>query len=190
MTVYIPGPDDVLKYLEERESIQREFDKVIQMSNDLGYVMDLCGLEFAAASYGTKIQSWLQNKYGWRNIAASLNKGDFSTATRNNIELKCSIIKKGDKANLLNLRLDTPVMDYLFIIRSMRKKMTKIFFVPKENVQYMVDTYKEGSYDKHKGIHANIRVSINSIVWEKDPDLNLWSNLHQYEISEDDLSTL
>lgn len=190
MAVCVPGPDDILTYLDDREAIQCEFDNAIQMSNDLNYVLDLCGLEFSAASYGTKIQSWLENKYGWRNISQSLNVGDFSTPSRDNIELKCSIIKKGDTANLLNLRLDTPVKDYLFIIRSMRQRLTKIFFVPKENVQYMVDTFKEGSYDKHKGIHANIRVSIDSIVWDDDPDMNLWSNLHQFEITEQDLTTI
>lgn len=190
MGIYIPGPGDVLKYLNGRESIQRKFDKAIQMSDDLNYVMDLCGLEFSPSSYGTKIQSWLSAKYGWGNITQSLNMGDFNTPSSKNIELKCSIIKKGERANLLNLRLDTPVNNYLFIIRSMRKNLTKIFFVPADNVKYMVDTFKEGSYDKHNGTHANIRVNIDSIVWDDDPDMNLWSNLHQFEITEQDLTTI
>lgn len=188
--IKIPTENEVIEYLDHRVAIEKAFNDAIRLSNNLDYVMDLCGLEFPASSYGTKIQTWLNEKYGWENIPSQLNEGDFRTEKRRFNELKCSIIKKGTQANLLNLRLDTPVEDYLFIIRCMRQRLTKMFYIPKENVQYMVDTFKEGKYNKHKGAHASIRVCVDSIVWEDDPEMNLWSNLHQFEITEADLPNL
>ena len=189
MTI-VPMKEDVVSYMQQKQSTQDQFDKAIQHTNDLSYAMDLAGLEFTPAAYGTKIQSWLETKYGWSSIPQHLNEGDFNCQSMDMVELKVSIIKKGSKANLLNLRLDSPVSNYMFIIRNTLKQYTKMFLIPKKEVQYMVDTYKEGRYNKHHNKHADIRLDVDCIVWDDDPDLNLWSCMHKFEICEQTLKGL
>lgn len=190
--IKVPSKDEVVQCAEDVHNAKKAFDNAIRLTNDLGYAMDLAGIMFSGNSYGTKIQSWLERKYGWDPIPQTLNEGDFHAKNNPLVELKVSILALSDssQANFLNLRLDTKVEKYLFIIRNTPKQYTKIFFAPKEAVQYMVDTFKEGRYNKHKREHANIRVDVNSILWDDEPDLNIWSYLHQYEITEDDLANL
>lgn len=188
---FVPKPEEVVQYAIDMNGLKKQFDDAIRLTNDLGYAMDLAGIMFSGNSYGTKIQSWLERKYGWDPIPQTLNEGDFHGKNNPLVELKVSILSlHSSQANFLNLRLDTKVEQYLFIIRSTQKQYTKIFFAPKEAVRYMVDTFKEGRYNKHKVEHANIRVDVDSILWDDDPELNMWSYLHQYEITEEELSNI
>lgn len=187
----VPTKDNVVEYAMQMHDLKKQFSRAIDLTDDLGYAMDLAGLMFAGNAYGNKIQRWLEVKYGWNPIPQKLNEGDFHGKVNPLVELKVSILAMhSTQANFLNLRLNSKVKWYLFIVRSILKQETKIFFAPKDAVKYMVETFKEGRYDKYDTGHASIRVDVDSIHWDDDPDLNMWSCLHQYEITEEQLATL
>ena len=180
---------EVLQYYYDRMNIRSAFNEMIHQTNNLDLAIDLAGLEFGSEWYGTKIQSWLEMKFGWKGIPQTENRGDFSSSKYKNVELKLSILTKSKRANFLNLRLSSEANHYMFIVRSVPKQYTKIFFLDKKDVAEMVDMFKEGSYHKHDSGHASLRINTESHVWS-DPTLNAWSYLHQFEISFDDLATL
>lgn len=187
----VPTKENIVDCAVQMHDLKMQFKHAIDMTDDLGYAMDLAGIMFAGNAYGTMIQRWLETKYGWDPIPQTLNEGDFHGKKNPFVELKISILAmNADQANFLNLRLNSKVEWYLFIVRHTTKQVTKIFFAPKDAVQYMIDTFKEGRYDKHGTGHASIRVSIDSILWENEPDMNMWSCLHQYEITEQQLANL
>jgi len=178
-----------------KDSIVETIKQKIESTDDLQYAFALAGLYLESNAYGTLLQSWLERKYGWENIPQNQNRGDFDTSIHENVELKISLdrndpAKKNWRANLLNLRLDSPATQYLFITHQPRTQEIRFFFVPKDEVIYIVDAIHDaGTRGKHNKEHGEIRLDMYSDIYEQ-VDANALSYLQQFSISEDDLRSI
>jgi len=174
-----------------KDSIVETIKQKIESTDDLQYAFALAGLYLESNAYGTLLQSWLERKYGWENIPQNQNRGDFDTSIHKNVELKISLDRNDPtnavwRANLLNLRLDSPANYYLFIAHQPRKPQIQFFFVPKDDVIHMVDLFSEGKRSKHNTNHAEIRIDMNEEI-SSYMQASCLSYLSRFQINEENL---
>jgi hypothetical protein len=185
--------DEIVAMYAKKESHVKTVKTIIDATNDMNYAFDIAGLYFEGNRYGTLLQTWLERKYGWANIPQVLNEGDFNSPAHDKVELKISLIRKDStsaKANFLNLRLESDAKDYLFIARNTILDTTKIYFLPKKEVIYIVDMYEEGIRSKHAAGMADLRVCVEGKVFKKHPKVSCRSYLSQFEIAESELENI
>jgi hypothetical protein len=117
-------------------------------------------------SYGSRLETYLMNFYGWERVAPALNRGDVQVEDGRYIEIKVSVVDSYTKVNFVQLRPHQDIDGY------------RLFVIDAETTVYRFDLTKEQMDHEIKlvGTNSHGTSDVAAANVKKEPSIRFkWS---------------